>query len=126
MTQLLLIESDHVIAQSVMSFMSQQGVDVSITSSALEAIQICDSTLPDVIVVDSALTGHSGVEFLHEFRSYHDWSHVPILLWSMQRLSTRQVYALQQLGVNDVLYKPKTSLAILLSHVQSLTLLAHE
>ena len=115
----LLVESDPVIANSLIGFMNNQSMTVGVASSAQDAIAQCDATLPDVIVLDTALTGHSGIEFLHEFRSYHEWSHVPVVVWSMQQVTHTQQQALQRLGVSVVLYKPKTTLQHLAQQLQT-------
>lgn len=117
--QVLLIESDPVLAKSIAAYMFTKQVDILVSADAQDAILACDTKRPDVIVLDMALTGHSGIEFLHEFRSYHDWQHIPVLLWSMQYVTTQQKHALQQLGVSAVLYKPKTTLQQLCSQLQS-------
>ncbi len=118
--QVLLIDSDSVLASTVAAFMTQQGMDVVVSNSAQDAILACDVKLPDVVVSDMALTGHSGIEFLHEFRSYHDWQNIPVVMWGMQQVSVPQQHALQQLGVAGILYKPKTTLHQLCSYLHAL------
>ena len=59
--QVLLIDSDSVLASTVAAFMTQQGMDVVVSNSAQDAILDCDVKLPDVVVSDMALTGHSGI-----------------------------------------------------------------
>ncbi len=118
--QVLLIDSDPVLASTVAAFMTQQGMDVAIATSAQDAILACDAKQPDVVVSDMALTGHSGIEFLHELRSYHDWQDIPVVMWGMQHVSVPQQHALKQLGVARILYKPKTTLLQLCSYLHTL------
>jgi hypothetical protein len=66
------------------------------------------------------LSAHSGVEFLHEFRSYEDWVSIPIFIYSCI-----PEYALgadpkiwRSFGVERYFYKPHTSLARLIGAVK--------
>ena len=121
----LVIESDPIVASAVMRYMSTQGATVSIAQSAMQAIQACDQHIPDVIVLDISLTGHSGIEFLHEFKSYSDWHHVPVIAWSMQAYTARQQNALATLGVQCIFYKPAVSLRQLWQQINDITSPVH-
>ena len=59
------------------------------------------------------LAGHSGVEFLYEFRSYSEWRNIPVIILTgvpRGELGLSDV-AMTDLGVVGYLYKPETSLA---------------
>ena len=122
--RVLLIDSDPVVLKTASNYLQNQQIDTVCASSAQQAVHMCDSARPDIVVVDTALTGHSGVEFLHEFKSYHDWHTIPVIVWSMQHMTPAQKTALTQLGAVDILYKPKTSLAQLTQRLQSLATIA--
>ena len=108
--RILYIDSDRAIAQSVAAYMQAHNIETVWAQNAEDALQKLDAQTPDVIVLELALHGNSGVEFLHECRSYKDWSTVPVVLFCQQDVSAH-ADALQTFGVSKVLYKPRTSLS---------------
>lgn len=120
--KILLIEPDKVLANTCRQALTHDGHKVVMCASAQAAIFAADEFKPDVVILELQLTGHSGIEFLYEFRSYDDWVQVPVLVvtnvpagefqgsWDMLR---------DQLGVTGYHYKPLTSLRTLLRAVNT-------
>ena len=106
---ILYIDSDRAIAESVAAYMQAHNIQTAWAQSAEDALQKLDAHTPDVIVLELALHGNSGLEFLHECRSYKDWSTIPIVLFCQQDVSGH-ADALQKFGVTKILYKPRTTL----------------
>ncbi len=115
--QILYIDSDRAVAQSVMAYMQAHNITVVWAQSAEDALQKLDAHKPDCIVLELALSGNSGLEFLHESKSYKDWSHIPVILFCQQDVS-RHADALQKFGVKKVLYKPRTTLSQLKKEIE--------
>lgn len=72
-----------------------------------------DKQTPDIVIAELHLPGHSGIEFLHEFRSYAEWMNIPVVLNTMLNASqiAPAAEALRRdLGIGEVLYKPRASL----------------
>lgn len=107
----LIVDSNKDIAKLVCDFLRSQKHNVRVAHTADRAIAECDLRRPDCIVLELALGQHSGVEFLHEFRSYNDWKDVPVVALTMVDVQKQDV--LKKLGVASYLYKPKTSLKTL-------------
>lgn len=108
----LIIEPDTVLARQYQKAFAAGGVETFVAYDAQSAVAAVDTKKPDIIVLELQLAGHSGVEFLHEFRSYEDWADIPVIVHS-----SVPEYAIgvdkkvwQQLGVARFFYKPKTSL----------------
>lgn len=78
----LLIEPNKILAQAYSSELQALGIKVAWVTGAEQAIRQIDKKLPDVVVLEPKLAGHSGVEFLHEFRSYEDWHDIPVIIFS--------------------------------------------
>ncbi len=118
----LLIEPNRLLAEQCTAAMRRRGFDVTVTHTAQAAIYAADQHRPDIVILEILLTSHSGVEFLHEFRSYSEWRTVPVILFS--RIPRTELSAsdktLEQLGVSLFLYKPVTSLAKLADRVDHL------
>lgn len=120
--KVILLEPDKVLADTYRQLLLQAGHKVVMCASAQAAIFAADDFKPDVVVMELQLTGHSGIEFLYEFRSYDDWSEIPVVAltnvpagefggsWELLR---------DQLGVRAYHYKPLTSLRALLRSVNS-------
>lgn len=120
MANVLFIEPDAALARIYMQALTHDGHHVRHAIGAQQAIDLADAACPDVIVLDPLLVGHSGIGFLHEFRSYPEWKHIPVILHT--RLSPEVFTGIkdtlrQDLGVLAILYKPKTTLKQLLRAV---------
>lgn len=130
MANILLIETDHLLAKNLVKFLSGYGHNVAWQVDPQEAIEQADHTKPDVIVLDIIFANRrSGVEFLYELRSYPDWQNLPVIIFSCvaaQNL-TGCMESLQQLKIFAYHYKPTTSLAQLAKTIdQSLKQPAYE
>jgi CheY-like chemotaxis protein len=94
------------------------GYTVASVSGAENAIHAADIHAPDLVVLELQLVGHSGVEFLYEFRSYPEWQEVPVIVHTSLGYNELKQYdaALSQLAVAVCLHKndqkPRTLLAI--------------
>lgn len=112
MTRILLLEPSRLLAKQYIQYLESIGYEVVWREDAQSGVIVADSFTPDVVLVELLLAGHSGTEFLYEFRSYADWQKVPaIVLTSVPRHElavSDQVLA--ELGVVQYLYKPSTSL----------------
>ncbi len=122
MKRILLIEPNTVLAELYQRMLAKEGFEVVHTVSAQEAISEADAATPDIVIIELQLPRHSGIEFLHEFRSYPEWGHIPVIAHTViapSRLADLRQPLTQELGVTAILYKPKTSLEILLQTVQT-------
>jgi two-component SAPR family response regulator len=108
----IIIEPDHIVAKEMTRVFNDNGIKVKICPEAQTAISEIDSNKPSAIILELQLSGHSGVEFLHEFRSYEDWDNIPIFIYS--RVPEYAIGLDQKIwdsyGVKRFFYKPKTSL----------------
>jgi DNA-binding response OmpR family regulator len=113
MSHILLIEPNTLLAKTYTQALQHVGHTVAHVTGAQAAVDAADKQAPDMVIVELHLSGHSGIEFLHEFRSYAEWLTIPVVVSTA--LTTAQiapaVEALRRdLGVCEVLYKPRTSL----------------
>ena len=113
MTHVLLLEPDVALGRTYRQALEHAGYSVSLSRTAQGALSAAEDRLPDIVVLELQLAAHSGVEFLHEFRSYSEWQGVPVVINTHMRPQAIEEAgnALRQnLGVGKVLYKPRTSL----------------
>lgn len=120
MTHVLLIEPDLLLARNYYEALKIAGYVVTAVPSAQAAILAADETRPEVVIMELQLVGHSGIEFLYEFRSYADWQTVPLIIHTHvppSEFAGARDLLMKELGTHTYLYKPHTSLRKLLSVV---------
>lgn len=113
MSHVLLIEPNTLLAKTYTQALEHAGHTVSHVTGAQAAINAADKKMPDLVIVELQLPQHSGIEFLHEFRSYAEWLHVPVVIntsLSPARMMAAKHALVRDLGVQEVLYKPRATL----------------
>ena len=110
---ILLLEPDMSIAQSVTNAFSDRGHLVRWATSSQMGIDLADSQVPDVVVLELAIPWHNGIEFIYEFRSYAEWFNIPIIVFST--LFTDKHHLLKKISIDEYLYKPVTTLQQLIT-----------
>ncbi len=123
MAHLILLEPDRVLAETCSAACKTEGHSVVPCASALAAILAADQKRPDAVIVELQLIGHSGIEFLYEFRSYPEWQDIPLVIYSQvppAEFASNWNLFKQQLGISHYLYKPQTTLRELLTTLDSI------
>lgn len=124
MAQILLIEPDHVLANTYRDALVVNQHSVIMCTSAQSAISAADTNQPDLVILELQLIEHSGIEFLYEFRSYPEWRDIPVIVLStvppIEFGNSRNILC-NELGIHVYHYKPHTTLRGLLSSVNSLS-----
>ena len=119
-TRILLIEPDSVLASALKASLVGAGHKVEHVLTAQEAVIEADAVTPDLVILELQLVSHSGIEFLCEFRSYPDWDHIPVVIYSSvppaEFAASREGIA-AELGVVKYLYKANASLSDLVRAV---------
>lgn len=119
MSHILLIEPNTILAALYTQTLVHVGFSATHVTGAQAAIHAADEQKPDVVVLELQLPEHSGLEFLHEFRSYAEWQMVPVVVHTVMQPGRLNLQALRKdFGVRVVLYKPKTTLEDLLRSVR--------
>lgn len=112
MAKILILEPNRLLAQQYMRYLTREGHEVTWCEDAQEGVATADSLRPDIVIVELLLAGHSGVEFLYEFRSYADWLHVPVIILSGISQTNAGIAdaTLAELNIGAYMYKPDTEL----------------
>lgn len=119
MSRVLLIEPDHLLAKNTCRALKRAGHTVDWSVEPQAAVNLADTHIPDVVIIDMLLAGRSGIEFLYEFRSYPDWQAIPVIVCSSlpeHEVGTHE-HSFAQLDIRKFLYKPHTSLTDLVQAV---------
>ncbi len=111
MATILLLEPKRTLSRQYKRTLEDYGHSVLCYTTAQGAIQAADNTRPDLVIMELTLAGHSGVEFLYEFRSYKEWQSVPIIILSRLRQDDAAITdkSLKDMGV--VAYLSKSAAA---------------
>lgn len=117
MTCVLVVDADKTLRSQVVEAFERAEYSVRSAASAQTAIGACEEQKPDLIILELQLRGHSGVEFLHELRSYPEWQNIPVILCTLVPISELERFktAFETIGVVGYAYKPETSLKKLVS-----------
>lgn len=131
MKTILLIEPDVKLGKTYATALGRAGYEVLLAATAQDAIVMADTANAghsgpaiDLVILELHLVGHSGIEFLYEFRTYPEWREVPVVILShappSELVASHKVLR-QQLGIVKHLYKPETSLRSLVASVDAVT-----
>ncbi len=120
MKHVLIIEPDSSLRKTYSTALEKAGFSVAGTADAQKAIGLCETRAPDVIVLELQLRAHSGVEFLHELRSYTEWQSIPVILHTFVPFTQLAGFknAFKTLKITDYAFKPETSLKKLVALVE--------
>jgi len=115
----LIVQPDTALQNPYSGCLQAAGHDVAVASGAQQAIAALENKTPRIIVSELQLHAHSGVEFLHELRSYSEWQHIPVILNTFVAKNDLAVFdkAFEYLGVVGHIYKPQASLKSLVGMV---------
>lgn len=120
---ILLLEPDIQLAAIYMEYLQQAGYAVQVAGSGQQAVELADACMPDIVILELALPGHNGIEFLHEFRSHRDWQAIPIIVHTLLPIKklVQQVTALNEFDIRILLNKSATTLSQLKNSIQEIT-----
>jgi CheY-like chemotaxis protein len=120
MVHVLLVDADKQLSDSYAKYLKNAGYSVALAPSAKSALTACEQKIPDIIVLELQLQGHSGLEFLQELKTYPEWNDIPILLHTFvpQDNLNNLEQAFKSYGIVNYAYKPETSLKRLVSFVE--------
>lgn len=82
MSTVLLVEDDPLLADCYRRWLQAAGYAVVFARDAQVAIDVIDTQLPDVVLLDLFLPGANGIQLLHTLRSYADLALIPVILCS--------------------------------------------
>lgn len=105
MNKKILVIDDDGTMRTLLEFFLNTDYDVTSFSSAVEALEWLDSTIPDLIISDIEMEGMSGFDFVKEVRLRGFVKHTPIIMLSGKAESKERVKC-YKLGAQDYLTKP--------------------
>ncbi len=119
--RVLIVEPSKDLAGIISESFIQEDIIADVAHTAQAGISRADKNKPDIVVLELLISEHNGLEFIHEFKSYHDWFDIPIIIYSdlsSEELG-RAVGWREDMNIIGHLYKPTASLKELKEYVKS-------
>lgn len=108
MKKILLVDSDILFSKAIYDILTKCSYKVTRSHDAEEAIVQTDDSRPDLVIIELILKNRSGMEFIHEFRSYSEWKNIPIIILSRitELDSGLSLEMKRSLSIVNFIYKP--------------------
>jgi DNA-binding response OmpR family regulator len=100
--RVLVVEDDEEIADVLRRSLRNEGYEVRTSPDGIEALDVANAFVPDIVVLDLGLPGMDGVEVCRRLRAESD---VPILILTARAETEDRVGGLDS-GADDYLVKP--------------------
>lgn len=121
MRRVLVVEPSKELARIISESFNGEGIAADAAHTAQMGISRADENKPDLVVLELLISGHNGLEFIHEFKSYNDWFDVPIVIYS--DLSSEELGKAvnweEDMNIIKHFYKPTTTLHELNKYVKN-------
>ncbi|MDU1906596.1 MAG: two-component regulator propeller domain-containing protein [Dysgonomonas sp.] len=103
--QTILIAEDNNDLQSFLNYSLQDSYNIIIANDGLEAWQIIQKKMPDLVISDIMMPNMDGLELCRLIKSTFETSHTPVILLTSLSEKTKQLEGLG-LGADDYITKP--------------------
>ena len=109
MTTILVVEDEKSLSEPLAYLLRREGYEVAVAEDGHEAVEVCTTNPPDLMLLDLMLPGLSGTEVCREVRSR---STLPIIMLTAKDSEVDIVVGLE-LGADDYVTKPYSSRELL-------------
>ena len=103
--QLLLVEDDISLGQTISELLQVNGYDVKWCKNGLEAFQLLENNLPDIIICDLMMPIMTGEELFLKIRNFRRYDQIPFIIITADLTFENKIRQLEN-GVNDFINKP--------------------
>ncbi|MBF9016828.1 MULTISPECIES: response regulator transcription factor [unclassified Oceanispirochaeta] len=103
--KILIVDDEDHILQMLRMNMKKQGFDSFCVESGEEALSICESEKPDLILLDVMLPGIDGVETCRRLKNHPDSRSIPVIMLSARSQGQDKINGLMG-GADDYITKP--------------------
>jgi PAS domain S-box-containing protein len=105
-THILLVEDDHDLATIILASFERAGIHISHAATRQEAIAMCRSQKPDLLILDLMLPDGDGFGVIDWLRRHPEMRTLPVVVYSGHEVSEREMGQLR-LGPTQFLTKAK-------------------
>lgn len=111
MKRCLIVDDSKVIRMVARKIIQEIGLDTEEASDGYEAMESCDKTMPDAILLDWRLPGMTGIELLRKLRE-KPGGEAPVIIFSTTEDDTDHINEALAAGASDYILKPFDSESI--------------
>ena len=102
--KILVVDDDKMVVQSITHLLTAEGYEVMTACNGMEALQIFENEIVDLIITDIMMPEISGLNLISFFREFHSIK-IPIIIISSLG-KTNIIYPSLRMGANDFIIKP--------------------
>lgn len=103
--KILVVDDDLDVAEMLTAYFRVQGYEVAAVQRGEDALQVCQSSRPDIIIMDIRLPDVDGDEVARRLRGNRRTSDIPIIFLTGKRDRSELLHGLE-LGADDYVTKP--------------------
>jgi two-component system alkaline phosphatase synthesis response regulator PhoP len=104
-TQILLVDDEQDILDLLKYNLEAEGYRTMTATNGLQALELAQQNLPDLIILDVMLPGKDGWEVMRQLRQTPDTQHIPVIFLTAKGGEIDEVVGLE-LGAEDYIIKP--------------------
>lgn len=112
MKQILLVDDSHFFIQAIRTFLERSGNSIMTAECGVEALNILESSSPDIILMDYHLSDISGDECCRKIKSDPATRDIPVIMLTSAG-NTKNIEMSKSAGCNDFITKPVDKMALL-------------
>jgi DNA-binding response OmpR family regulator len=101
--KLLLVDDEQAITERLQPYLTRAGYQVRVASDGLQALELVETYLPDLIILDVLMPELDGREVLRQLRLNENWT--PVIMLTQVGESSERTMALLE-GADDYINKP--------------------
>lgn len=116
--QVLVVDDEQDLRDLIEYNLKQAGHSVLTASDGIRAVEMAESKIPDIIVLDIMMPGLNGIEVAKRLRGNPQTSKIPIIMLTAKAEESHELEGLNA-GADDYVSKP-FSMQILLARIQTL------
>lgn len=105
MTKILVVDDDIHATTLFRTLLTAKGYDAIIVNDSATAVEVADSTNPDLIILDLMMPEPNGYQVCRKLRTYSKFSNTPIVIFTAMGDKESKDAALDA-GANEFLTKP--------------------
>jgi DNA-binding response OmpR family regulator len=103
--KVLIIDDEELLVKSMCLSLKHKGFEVQGARDGIEGIELAQTTLPDIIILDIMMPGIDGWETLKRLKENSSTRSIPVIIFTAREYSNGTILA-QEKGAVDMITKP--------------------
>ncbi len=118
MTKILIVEDEMILQNVYYRILTAQGHEVNVANNGLEALQVLEVFIPDLIILDILMPKMDGIEFLESAQIKQNYPDTKVLAFS-NFSDNSKIARILELGASKCLLKSSVSPSELVAMVEA-------